>query len=195
MKVIGLTGSIAMGKTVTSELFAGRGVAVFSSDAAVHRLYATGGEGVAAIGKICPQAIIDGAVHRGHLQDAIARDDSLLERVEAAIHPLVRQAEATFLAAERAKGTRLALVDIPLLFETGRQTDFDAIVVATASCSVQRARALARPGMTAERLEHILSRQLPDTEKRKRADFIVDTGEGLENARHQVDAIVDKLLK
>jgi dephospho-CoA kinase len=195
MKVIGLTGSIAMGKTVTGDLFAGRGVAVFSSDAAVHRLYARGGEGVAAIGKICPQAIIDGAVDRGHLQDAIARDDSLLGRMEAAIHPLVRQAEAAFLAAERAKGTRLALVDIPLLFETGRQTDFDAVVVATAPASVQRARALARPGMTAERLEPILSRQLPDTEKRKRADFIVDTGEGLENARRQVDAIVDKLLK
>jgi dephospho-CoA kinase len=119
----------------------------------------------------------------------------LLERIEAVIHPLVREAQETFLAAERARGTKLALLDIPLLFETGREKDFSAVVVVSAPAAVQRARALARPGMTANRLDVMLSRQLPDLEKKKRADFVVDTGKGLEHARRQVSGIVDKLLK
>lgn len=195
MKVIGLTGSIAMGKSTTARMFADHGVAVFDSDAAVHDIYARGGgEGAAAIGSICPAAVIDGAVNRERLGRAVARDPSLFERIEAVVHPLVRNAQERFLAAERATGRRLALVDIPLLFETGREKEFDVIVVASAPARVQRLRALARPGLTADRLDLLLARQLPDREKRKRADFVVDTGKGLEYARRQVDGIVDKLL-
>lgn len=195
MKVIGLTGSMAMGKTATAGMFADKGVAIFDSDGAVHELYAMGGKGVAAISRICPDAVVRDTVDRARLRQAVTRDASLLERIEAVIHPLVREAQETFLAAERARGTKLALLDIPLLFETGREKDFSAVVVVSAPAAVQRARALARPGMTANRLDLMLSRQLPDLEKKKRADFVVDTGKGLEHARRQVSGIVDKLLK
>lgn len=195
MKVIGLTGSIAMGKTATARMFADKGVAVFDSDGAVHELYARGGQGVAGVRRIYPGAVIGEAVDRERLSQAVARDPSLLAQIEAAVHPLVRQAQEAFLAAERVKGTKLALIDIPLLFETGREKEFNAIVVVGAPSSVQRSRALARPGMTADKLDLILSRQLPDAEKRKRADFIIDTGEGIDSACRQVEAIVDKLLK
>ena len=195
MKVIGLTGSIAMGKTATAGMFAERGVAIFDSDAAVHALYARGGKGVAAVRRICPDAVLDDAVDRKRLGQAIANDAAVLERIEAVIHPLVRQAQEAFLAAARARGAKLALIDIPLLFETGRSGDFSAVVVVSAPASVQRARALARPGMTEEGLDLMLSRQLPDEEKKKRADFVVDTGKGFDHARRQVNAIVDKLLQ
>jgi dephospho-CoA kinase len=184
-----------MGKSAAAGMFADRGAAIFDSDRAVHELYAKGGKGVAAIGRICPDAVVRGSVDREHLGQAIVRDASLLERIEAVIHPLVRDAQETFLVAERARGTKLALIDIPLLFETGRENEFSAIVVVSAPASVQRARALARPGMTANRLDLMLSRQLSDAEKKNRADFVVDTGRGLEDTRRQVNGIVDKLLK
>ncbi len=195
MKLIGLTGSIAMGKTTTARMFAERGVAVFDADAAVHRLYAKNGQGVVAVAQIVPGAVIDGAVDRRHLAQAVGRDHSLLTRIESAIHPLVREAEEVFISAKRSEGAKLALIDVPLLFETGRQDDFDAIVVVSAPGPVQRARALARPGMTDDALDFILARQLPDAEKRRRADFVIETGGGLEQARRQVDRIVDKLAK
>jgi dephospho-CoA kinase len=193
MKVIGLTGSIAMGKTVTAAMFADAGVSVFNSDAAVHALYSEGGAGVAVLRRLCPGVIVDGAVDRTRLREAVVRDPALLERIEREIHPLVREAEQAFLEAERARGARLALIDIPLLYETGRESDFDAVVVVSAPADVQRARALARPGMTSERLDLIMERQLPDSEKRKRAHFVVDTGQGLDHARRQVEAIVARL--
>ncbi len=193
MKLIGLTGSIAMGKSTTARMFGERGVAVFDADAVVHQLYAKNGRGVAAVGRIVPGAVIDGTIDRRHLAEAIGRDHSLLNGIEAAIHPLVREAEEVFVSAERSRGSKLALVDVPLLFETGRQNDFDAIVVVSAPGLEQRARALARPGMTRDALDLILSRQMPDAEKRQRADYVIDTGRGLEHARRQVDQIVDKL--
>jgi dephospho-CoA kinase len=193
MKVIGLTGSIAMGKSVTAGMFAKAGVAVFNSDAAVHALYSIGGQGVEVLRRLCPSVVVRDTVDRTRLREAIVRDAVLLERIENEIHPLVRKAEDAFLAAERLRGTKLALIDIPLLFETGRASDFDAVVVVSAPAEVQRARALARPGMTAERLELMLARQLPDSEKRKRADFVIDTGRGLDHARSQVETIVARL--
>ncbi|MFO0994319.1 MAG: dephospho-CoA kinase [Hyphomicrobiales bacterium] len=193
MKVIGLTGSIAMGKSETARLFAELGVPVFDSDAAVHVLYAKDGDAVAPLRKAFPQAVIDGAVDRKRLSEILTREPQRLGELEAVVHPLVRRAQEQFLAEHRAKGTAFVLLDIPLLFETQREKDVDIIVVVSAPADVQRERALARPGMTVEKLETILARQMPDAEKRRRADFIVDGARGLDHARAQVRHILDTL--
>jgi dephospho-CoA kinase len=193
MKIIGLTGSIAMGKTDTARLFAEQGIPVFDSDAIVHRLYAPGGKAVSAVQHLCPQAIVSGSVDRQRLSSALQSDPNLLVRLESAVHPLVREELERFLLTERRKGTPLVLVEVPLLFETGRQREFDVIVVVTAPSETQKQRALARPGMTPQKLDLILARQLSDTDKRARADFIVDTGKGHEFARSQVRQIVSQL--
>lgn len=190
MITIGLTGSIGMGKSTTAEMFAQAGAMVWDADAAVHRLYAAGAEGAVAIAAITPEAITDGAVDRIKLRDAIMADDTLLKRIEAVIHPLVGKDRATALQQARADGKRVAVLDIPLIFETGATKAFDAIVVASAPTNIQRERVLARPNMTEAAFEAIFAKQVPDAEKRSRADFIVDTGAGMDTARAQVAKIM-----
>ncbi len=189
--VIGLTGSIGMGKTTTARLFAEEGAAVWDADAAVARLYAPGGRAVPAIARLHPPAVHDGAVDREALRKWIARDDSALERLEKIVHPLVAEDRARFLeSADRD----IAVLDIPLLFETGGDAAMDMVVVVSAPPEVQRERVLARPGMTPERFELILSRQMPDREKRARADAVIVT-DSLENARRQVHDLVQRIRR
>jgi dephospho-CoA kinase len=188
--VIGLTGSIAMGKSETARMFSDLGVPVFDSDAEVHRLYARGGAAVVPVGRQVPGALRDGQIDRAELSRAIAADPTLLSRIEAIVHPLVRARQQEFLDACAAGGASVAVLDIPLLFETGRDREVDRVVVVTAPADLQRQRALARPGMTAEKLDLILSRQVPDAEKRRRAHYVVDTAQGLDEARRQVAAIL-----
>jgi len=193
MKVIGLTGSIAMGKSETVRMFAESGVPVFDSDAAVHALYAKDGAAVAPLRKAFPHAISNDAVDREALSAILTRAPQRLAELEAIVHPLVRRAQQQFLELHRARGTPLVLLDIPLLFETQRENEVDIIVVVSAPADIQRARAMARPGMTPEKLETILARQMPDAEKRKRADFIVDSSQGLDHARGEVRHILERL--
>jgi dephospho-CoA kinase len=192
---IGLTGSIAMGKSTTARMFGEAGAPLWDADAAVHRLYAKGGAGVAPIRALAPEAVVDGAVDRTTLREAILRTPGLLRRVEAAIHPLVREDREAFLLAQEQAGARVCVCDIPLLFETGAESEFDVVVVVSAAKIIQRARALDRPGMTPESLESILARQTPDAEKRRRADYVVETDRGLDVARAQVEAILRDLLE
>ena len=194
MIILGLTGSIGMGKSTTGRMFADEGALLWDADAAVHRLYARGGAAVEPLGQAFPGVVVDGAVDRARLAQALGRDETAFRRLEAIVHPLVAQDRAQDLAAARAEGVRLAVLDIPLLFETGGEAFVDAVVVVTADPEVQAARVLARPGMTRERFEAILSRQTPDAEKRRRADFLVDTGRGLDAAREQVAQIVGTVL-
>lgn len=194
MIILGLTGSIGMGKSTTGRMFADEGALLWDADAAVHRLYARGGAAVGPLGEVFPGVIVGGAVDRARLAGMLGRDEGAFKRLEAIVHPLVAQDRAQDLAAARAEGVRLAVLDIPLLFETGGDAFVDAVVVVTADPEVQAARVLARPGMTRERFEAILSRQTPDAEKRRRADFLVDTGGGLDAARAQVAQIVGTVL-
>ena len=194
MIVLGLTGSIGMGKSTTAAMFAEAGALVWNADEAVHRLYARGGAAVGPVDDAFPGVVVDGAVDRNRLAEALGRDDQAFKRLEAIVHPLVAAGRRDDLVAAAAEGVGLAVLDIPLLYETGGETVMDAVVVVTAPVEVQRARVLARPGMTAERLDAILARQVPDAEKRRRADFIVDTGQGLEAARQQVRSIIDRVL-
>ena len=193
MIVIGLTGSIGMGKSTTARLFAEHGARLWCADEAVHRLYAAGGTGAAAIADLAPGAVSNGAVDRTALRAAILADPALLPRIEAAVHPLVRADRAAFLDAARSEGAVVAVCDIPLLLETGDTADFDAIVVCSAPAPVQRDRVLARPGMTETAFEAIIARQMPDADKRARADYIVDTGGGIGLAREQVAGILSDL--
>ena len=194
MIVLGLTGSIGMGKSTTTAMFADRGALIWNADEAVHRLYAPGGAAVRPVGEAFPGVLVDGAVDRTRLAEALGRDDQAFKRLEAIVHPLVAQGRLADLVAAEARGVKLAVLDIPLLFETGGDAAVDAVVVVTAPPAVQAERVLARPGMTRERFEAILSRQTPDAEKRRRADFVIDTGEGLDAARARVDEIVGMVL-
>ena len=194
MIILGLTGSIGMGKSTTGRMFADEGALVWDADAAVHRLYARGGAAVEPLGEAFPGVVVDGAVDRTRLAEILGRDEGGFKRLEAIVHPLVAQDRAEDLAMARAEGVRLAVLDIPLLFETGGEAFVDAVVVVTAEAEVQAARVLARPGMTRDRFEAILARQTPDAEKRRRADFLVDTGRGLDAAREQVARIVGTVL-
>lgn len=170
--VLGLTGSIGMGKTTTAALFAARGIPVWDADAAVHRLYARGGAAVAPLAAAFPAAVSQGAVSRAALKAVIAADPAALARIEAIVHPLVAADRAAFLAGQSAP---VVLLDMPLLFETGADTMVDATVVVSAPAEQQRARVLARPGMSDADFERILARQMPDAEKRARADYVIDT--------------------
>jgi dephospho-CoA kinase len=192
MLLIGLTGSIGMGKTETAKLFAGFGVPVYDADAAVHALYAKGGAGVAPIGAAFPDAVSDGAVDRAKLSAALA-DPAAMKRLEAIIHPLVGAAQIAFLRGAEEKGAKMIVLDIPLLFETGGETRVDAVIAVSAPLHVQRARVLERPGMTGTKLDQILARQVPDAVKRARAHFVIETDKGLEHARVQVEAILKAL--
>lgn len=189
--LLGLTGSIGMGKSTTAGFFAEAGVPVWDADAAVHAAYAPGGAGAAAIGALAPSAVVDGAVDRARLRAAIADDPALLARVEAAVHPVVATDRAEFVA--RHGGHDVLLLDIPLLFETGAEASLDAVLLVTAPADVQRARVLARPGMSEAGLARVLSRQMPDAEKRHRADFIIETDRGLEAARHDALSVLERV--
>lgn len=191
MIVLGLTGSIGMGKSTTAGLFAAEGVPVFDADAEVHRLYA--GPLVPAVEAAFPGTTTGGAVDRAALGRRVLGDAEALRRLEAIVHPAVRAAERAFLAAAREAGRPVALLDVPLLFETGREREVDRVVVVTAPAEVQQARVLARPGMTVEKFREILARQTPDAEKRARADHVIDTGAGLEAARDAVRAILSEI--
>lgn len=191
MIVLGLTGSIGMGKSTTARMFAEAGVPVHDSDEAVHRLY----EGAAAplVEAAFPGTVRNGVVDRAELSKRVLGDPAAIRRLEAMVHPLVRSDADAFLAGHRAAGARIALLDIPLLFETGGRGRVDKVVVVTAPADVQRERVMARPGMTEEKFAAILAKQVPDAEKRAMADFIVDTSQGIDAARRQVEAIVESL--
>ncbi|ALV26778.1 dephospho-CoA kinase [Pannonibacter phragmitetus] len=188
---LGLTGSIAMGKSATAKMFAEAGVPVHDADAAVHALYA--GRAVPLIEAAFPGTTADGKVDRTRLGEAVLGKPEAIARLEAIIHPLVHEAEADFLARARAEGRRMVVLDIPLLFETGGERRMDAVVVVSAPVEVQRERALARPGMTVQRLDAILARQMPDADKRRRSHFIIETGSGLDPARRAVRSIIRAL--
>ena len=190
MFILGLTGSVGMGKSTTAKFFAEEGVPVHDADAAVHRLYE--GEAVAPIEAAFPGTTANGKVDRDKLAAAVVGDVDSLKRLEAIVHPLVRAAEQKFLAGAEASGAKIAVLDIPLLYETGGESRCDAVVVVTAPEQVQRARVLAR-GTSEERLAGILARQMPDAEKRRRADFVVDTSVGFEGARAQVRDILARV--
>jgi dephospho-CoA kinase len=193
MIVLGLTGSIGMGKSTTAAIFADQGVPVWDADAAVHRLYGPGAAGSTALSEILPEAVGASGTDRASLRAAILAQPGLLAQVEAAIHPLVAADRAEFLDRARAESHGLVLCDIPLLYETGAERWLDRVAVVTAPADVQRARVLSRPGMTEDAFAAILAKQLPDAEKRARADFVIDTGQGLEPVRRQVARIVAEL--
>ena len=191
MRIIGLTGSIASGKSTTAAMFARRGVPVHDADAAVHRLYQ--GAAVQPVEAAFPGVTVSGAVDRARLAERVVGDPAALKRLEAIVHPLVRESENAFVVRERAKGTRLVLIDVPLLFETGEVERADVIVVTTVAPEIQRARVMARPGMTEAKLVAMLQRQMPDDEKRRRAHFSVDSGQGMAAAEREVEAILRAL--
>ncbi len=198
MIVVGLTGSIGMGKSTTLAVFADLGASVWDADAAVHRLYGPGGAGVGPIRALVPDAAGPGPhgkeiIDRARLRAAILAEPALLKRIEAAIHPLVAADRDAFLAQAKAAGAALAVCDIPLLYETGADAWLDRVVVVSAPAGIQRARVLERPGMTAEAYEAILARQMPDAEKRARADYVVDTGGPKDHARARAAAILAEL--
>jgi dephospho-CoA kinase len=193
MFILGLTGSIGMGKSTTAKFFAEEGVPVHDADAAVHRLYES--EAVAAIEAAFPGTTANGKVDRTRLAARVLGDDAARKRLEGIVHPLVRESEVKFLADARASKAPIVVLDIPLLYETGGEQRVDAVVVVTAPAEVQRERVMARPGMTKERFAQLLTAQVPDAEKRRRADFIVDTGRGFDAARAQVRDILAKVAK
>ncbi len=188
MIVIGLTGSIGMGKSTTAGLFAARGVPVHEADAVVHRLYR--GAAVPLIEAAFPDTTGPAGVDRDRLSARVVGVPDAIARLEAIVHPLVRAEEAAFLAEARSGGAGIVVLDVPLLFETGGDARVDAVVVVSAPAGMQRARVLARSGMTEVKLDAILARQMPDADKRRRAHFVVDTGRGLAAAAMQVDGIL-----
>ena len=191
MIVIGLTGSIGMGKSTTAKMFSDAGVPVHDSDEAVHRLYA--GKAAPLVEAAFPGSVSDGVVDRVALSRHVLGDPQGLRKLEAIIHPLVRADAEAFLARHREQNAPLAVLDIPLLFETGGRNRVDKVVVVTAPADIQRDRVLSRPGMTEEKFAAILDKQVPDAEKRRQADFIIDTGQGIEPARLAVGKIIAEL--
>lgn len=195
MIIIGLTGSIGMGKTTTSTMFKEAGAAVFDADACVHDLYAKGGKAVPIIRSVFPDAVKDGAVDRARLSQHLQKDPLHIKVLESFIHPLVGKARAEAMQLAIDRGQKIMVFDVPLLFETGGDKAVDKIVVVSAPPDVQRARVLARADMTEEKFAMILARQLPDAQKRARADYIIETDKGLDFARQQVQNIMDELGK
>ncbi|MBO9109932.1 MULTISPECIES: dephospho-CoA kinase [Agrobacterium] len=191
MIVIGLTGSIGMGKTTTAKLFAAEGIPVLDSDAVVHDLYSA--EAVPMIEAAFPGTTISGTVDRLELGNILRENPANFSKLEAIVHPLVRERQEAFLRKTREEDQNFAVLDIPLLFETGGETRVDKVVVVSCAPEIQRQRVLSRPGMTEEKFEMILARQMPDAEKRRRADFIIDSGNGVEAARDQVREILQRL--
>ncbi|PSK88412.1 dephospho-CoA kinase [Limimaricola soesokkakensis] len=188
---LGLTGSIGMGKSTTARMFADEGLPVWDADAAVHRLYGRGGAAVAPIEAAFPAAVIDGAVSRPALKEIIAADPEALPRIEAIVHPLVQADREAFVAAQSAD---IVVLDVPLLYETGGAAEMDAVVVVSAPAETQAARVLARPGMTRPQFEAILGRQMPDVEKRAKADYLIETT-SLEAARQGVREVIAQIRR
>jgi len=191
MIILGLTGSIGMGKSTTARLFAEEGVPVHDADAAVHALYE--GEAVPLVEQAFPGTTRDGKVDRALLAKAVVGNADAMKRLEAIVHPLVAKTREKFLADARAMGAKVAVLDVPLLFETGGENLVDAVVVVSAAPDIQRERVMERPGMTAEKFEALLAKQIPDAQKRSRADYVVDSGQGVEPARAQVREILKKV--
>ncbi|MER9390931.1 MULTISPECIES: dephospho-CoA kinase [unclassified Mesorhizobium] len=191
MTVLGLTGSVGMGKSTTAKMFVDAGVPVHDSDETVHRLYA--GKAAPLVEAAFPGTVIAGSVDRTELARRVLGSAAALKTLEAIVHPLVRADADAFLARHRAAGAPLVVLDIPLLFETGGRNRVDKVVVVTAPADIQRARVLARPDMSEEKLAAILAKQVPDAEKRRQADFVIDTGEGMDAARTAVGAIIAEL--
>lgn len=191
MLVIGLTGGIGMGKSAAAERFASHGIPVFNADLCVHRLYE--GEAVRAIEAVFPGVARGGKVDRELLSEQIAGSAARLQQLEAIVHPMVVEAEIAFLIEQENKGAKLAVLEIPLLFETGADARVDVTVVLSAPAEVQRNRVLARPGMTVDKLEHLLARQLIDAERRARADFVVESGTGLQDMHEEIDRLIESL--
>jgi dephospho-CoA kinase len=193
MIILGLTGSIGMGKSTTAKLFAEAGVPVYDADATVHMIYA--GEAVPAVEAAFPGTTSDGKVDRGKLSAQVVHDPAAIKRLEQIVHPMLQRYHQQFLEDAERAGAPVAVMDVPLLFETGGEKRVDAVVVVTTAPEVQRERILARGTMTAETLDAILARQLPDAEKRQRADFVVDTSHGLEPVRARIRDILDEAVK
>ena len=190
MYLIGLTGSIGMGKTQTAALFEEEGVPRYDADAAVHGLYEVGGAAVGPIGEMFPEAVRDGAVDRAALGRIVLKDGPKLAALEKMVHPLAGATQVDFLNAQMAAGATHVLLDIPLLFETGGQEFVDCVVVVSAPPDIQRARVLARPGMTEEKFADILVKQVPDSDKRAAADFVIDSSVSVADAHRQVKEIL-----
>lgn len=193
MLLIGLTGSIGMGKSETANMFRALGVPVYDADAAVHKLYDKGGKAVEPIRAAFPSAVMDDAVDRKALSRAVLGLPDEMKKLEAIVHPLVGEAQIEFLKENMAAGHEMAVLDIPLLYETGGETRVDVVVVVSAPYDIQKTRVLARPDMDEAKFAAIHAKQTPDAEKRERADFIVESDKGLDHAREQVSAIVDAL--
>jgi dephospho-CoA kinase len=193
MITIGLTGSIGMGKSATAAMFAEEGAPVYDADAEVHKLQGKGGGAVAAIGAAFPGVVKDGVVDRQVLGERVFADAEALNRLNAIIYPMLGTGRAAFFADAEARGCDMVVLDIPKLFETGGEARMDAVVVVSAPAAVQRERVLARPGYTEARLDGILANQMPDAEKRARADFVIDTSQGFDHARKQVREVMRKL--
>ncbi|WP_312470326.1 dephospho-CoA kinase [Brucella sp.] len=191
MIILGLTGSIGMGKTTAANMFADNGVPVYSADDAVHQLYS--GRAAPLIEAAFPGTVVDGTVDRTKLSSAVLGKPEALKKLESIIHPLVHEEEAAFLARARADGADIALIDIPLLFETGGQSRVDKVAVVSAPADIQRERVLSRAGMTEAKFEAILARQMPDAEKRARADFVIDSSGDFDETRAQIKAIIAEL--
>jgi dephospho-CoA kinase len=193
MIVLGLTGSIGMGKSTTAKLFAEAGVPVYDADATVHMIYE--GEAVPAIEAAFPGTTAGGKVDRARLSAQVVQDPAAIKRLEQVVHPMLRAYHQKFLSDAEQSGAPVAVVDVPLLFETGGEKRVDAVVVVTTTPEIQRQRVLARENMTVQNLDAILARQLPDAEKRKRADFVVDTSHGLDPVRARIRDILDQAVK
>lgn len=193
MIVLGLTGSVGMGKSTTAKMFVEEGVPVFDADAAVHALYE--GEAVPLIESAFPGTTANGRVDRDRLSAKVVGDKTALAKLEAVIHPLVQKARKSFLEQAERSGAKVAVLDIPLLFETGGDRRIEKVVVVTAPSELQKKRVFERPGMTEEKFAAMLARQLPDSEKRARADFLIDTSRGFKAAREDVRTILRKLSK
>ena len=193
MIIVGLTGSIGMGKSTTAAMFAAEGAPVYDADAEVARLYAPGGAAVAPLEAAFPGVSKDGAINRAELRQRVLGDPAALKRLEGIVHPLLGASRADFFRRAHEAGAPIVVLDIPLLFETGGERNVGAVVVVSAPEHVQRERVLAREGMTGDQLDVILAKQLHDTEKRARAHYVVDTGKGMDAARDQVRAILADL--
>jgi len=191
MVILGLTGSIGMGKTTTARLFAEAGVAVHDSDAAVHELYA--GPGSQHIEAEFPGTACDGHVDRRILSQRVLGNDHAMRRLESVVHPYVAQHREAFIVTAQARGDKLIVLDVPLLFEISGERNVDAVIVASAPKSLQKSRVLMRPGMTAEKFEALLAKQTPDVDKRRRAHYVIDTAHGISDARRQVMDILKSI--
>jgi len=193
MIILGLTGSIGMGKSTTAKLFEEAGVPVYDADAAVHKIYE--GEAAPAIEAAFPGTTVNGKVDRNKLSAKVVHDPAAMKRLEQIVHPMLGASRQKFLHDAEQSGAPVAVVDVPLLFETGGEKRVDAVVVVTTTPEIQRQRILSRDNMTGEKLDAILARQLPDAEKRKRADFVVDTSGGLDSVRARIRDILDQAAK